>query len=125
MNPYVTEIIDAHIAIENWLARGEGNAEALFSRFDRDFTMVTPNGASLDYAAVCGFFQAQRGARSGLKITVEKIELLAEWQEGAALRYSEKQRLPEQGETLRFSTVILKRQGEKITWRHLHETAQA
>jgi len=125
MNPYISEIIDAHIAIENCLGQGEGDQDALLSRFSSDFTMVAPSGVSFDYATLCNFFQTQRGARAGLKIVVENIELVAEWSEGAALRYTEKQTLPGQATTSRWSTVILQRQGEKIIWRHLHETAQA
>lgn len=125
MNPYISEIIDAHIAIENCLGQGEGDLNALLSRFSRDFSMVAPNGVSFDHATLCAFFQTQRGARAGLKIVVENIELLAEWPAGAALRYTEKQTLPGQATTSRWSTVILQRQGEKILWRHLHETAQA
>lgn len=54
------------------------------------------------------FFQAQRGCRPGLVIVVEHIDLVAEWPEGAALRYRERQQLPGQAETVRWSTVILK-----------------
>ncbi|MCS2152477.1 DUF4440 domain-containing protein [Scandinavium goeteborgense] len=125
MNPWINEIIDAHTAIEDCLGRDEGDIEALISRFSHDFTMVTPGGASLDYAALCQLFQTQGGKRAGLKIVVENIELLAEWTAGAALRYTEKQTLPGQATTTRWSTVIFQRQGEKIIWRHLHETAQA
>jgi hypothetical protein len=125
MNLWINEIIDAHIAIEEWLGRGEGDIEALLSRFSHDFTMVTPGGASLDYAALCQLFEAQGGKRVGLEITVTHFALLAEWPEGAALRYTEKQTLPGQATTTRWSTVIFQRQGEKIIWRHLHETAQA
>lgn len=124
MNRWMTEIIDAHIAIENWLGRGEGDIDALLSRFSHDFTMVTPGGISLDHAALCQLFRTQGGARAGLKITVENIALLAEWPGGAALRYAEKQTLPEIPVSWRWSTVIFQQTGEKIFWRHLHETAQ-
>lgn len=125
MNAYTTEIIEAHIAIESWLSEGKGDPEALLSRFDSTFTMVTPGGACLDNAALNHFFLAHRGARPGLKIEVENIETVAQWSDGAALRYQEKHTLPEQAETRRWSTVVFKRLGEKILWRHLHETAQA
>ncbi|MDX6021286.1 DUF4440 domain-containing protein [Scandinavium sp. V105_16] len=124
MTRWTIEIIDAHIAIENWLGRGEGNIDALLARFSPDFTMVTPGGSSLDHAALCQFFRAQGGSRSGLQITVDNIALLAEWPGGAALRYSEKQILPQQPASLRWSTVIFQQAEGKILWRHLHETAQ-
>jgi hypothetical protein len=125
MNRWTTEIIDAHIAIENWLGRGEGNIDALLARFSPDFTMVTPGGVSLDHAALCQFFRAQGGMRGGLKITVDNIALLAEWPGGAALRYCERQNLPQQPASLRWSTVIFQLAGDNIQWRHLHETTQA
>ncbi|EKB3460679.1 DUF4440 domain-containing protein [Salmonella enterica] len=108
MNPYKEEIIHAHAAIENWLSKGMGSLEALIARFAADFTMITPGGVCLDYPA--------------LVIVVEHIDLVAEWLEGAALRYRERQQLPGQAETVRWSTVILKRERGRIVWRHLHET---
>lgn len=87
MNPYKEEIIHAHAAIENWLSKGMGSLEALIARFAADFTMITPGGVCLDYPALGAFFQAQRGCRPGLVIVVEHIDLVAEWLEGAALRY--------------------------------------
>ncbi|EBB8131281.1 DUF4440 domain-containing protein [Salmonella enterica] len=122
MNPYKEEIIHAHAAIENWLSKGMGNLEALIARFAADFTMITPGGVCLDYPALGAFFQAQRACRPGLVIMVEHIDLVAEWPEGAALRYRERQQLPGLTETVRWSTVILKRERGRIVWRHLHET---
>lgn len=108
MNPYKDEIIHAHAAIESWLSKGMGSMDALIARFAADFTMITPGGVCLDYPALGAFFQAQRGGRPGLVIVVEHIDLVAEWPEGAALRYRERQQLPGQAETVRWSTVILK-----------------
>ncbi|EJZ4343203.1 DUF4440 domain-containing protein [Salmonella enterica subsp. enterica serovar Infantis] len=122
MNPYKDEIIHAHAAIESWLSKGMGSMVALIARFAADFTMITPGGVCLDYPALGAFFQAQRGGRPGLVIVVEHIDLVAEWPEGAALRYRERQQLPGQAETVRWSTVILKRERGRIVWRHLHET---
>lgn len=122
MNPYKDEIIHAHAAIESWLSKGMGSMDALIARFAADFTMITPGGVCLDYPALGAFFQAQRGGRPGLVIVVEHIDLVAEWPECAALRYRERQQLPGQAETVRWSTVILKRERGRIVWRHLHET---
>lgn len=122
MNPYKDEIIHAHAAIESWLSKGMGSMDALIARFAADFTMITPGGVCLDYPALGAFFQAQRGGRPGLVIVVEHIDLVAECPEGAALRYRERQQLPGQAETVRWSTVILKRERGRIVWRHLHET---
>ncbi len=40
MNPYLQEVVDAHVLIERWLSHGEGSAEALMSRFAAEFTMI-------------------------------------------------------------------------------------
>ncbi|MCT7057183.1 DUF4440 domain-containing protein, partial [Salmonella enterica] len=103
-------------------SKGMGSLEALIARFAADFTMITPGGICLDYPALGAFFQAQRACRPGLVIVVEHIDLVAEWPEGAALRYRERQKLPGQAETVRWSTVILKSERRRIVWRHLHET---
>ncbi|MDV5353537.1 DUF4440 domain-containing protein [Enterobacter asburiae] len=125
MKRYTTEIIDAHIAIEAWLGRGEGDCAALMARFSDRFSMITPGGATLDKPALVNFFQAQCAARAGLSICVDDIELLAEWESGAALRYRETQQLPDQAAHQRWSTVVLDKDNGKLLWRHLHETALA
>lgn len=124
MNLFKDEIIDAHVAIENWLGKGEGDHEALMAHFCETFTMVTLTGACLDYPALRAFFLAQRGGRPGLSITVDQVEVLETWPEGAALRYREVQSQPCAPTTLRWSTVLLRKQGDSVLWRHLHETAQ-
>lgn len=125
MKAYTTEIIDAHIAIEAWLGRGEGDDAALMARFSDRFSMITPGGATLDKPALVDFFQAQRAARTGLSIRVDDVELLAEWENGAVLRYRETQQLPDQAAHQRWSTVVFEKDGGKRVWRHLHETALA
>ncbi len=93
MNPYKEEIIHAHAAIENWLSKG--SPEALIARFAVDFTMITPE-VFVWIIRRWALFPAQRACRPGLVIMVEHIDLVAEWPEGAALRYRERQQLPGQ-----------------------------
>lgn len=64
MNIYTTEIIDAHIAIEAWLGRGEGDGAALMARFSDAFTMITPGGATLDKPALVNFFSRHSARRA-------------------------------------------------------------
>ncbi|MDK9585036.1 DUF4440 domain-containing protein [Lelliottia wanjuensis] len=124
MNTFENKIIETHVAIENWLGKGAGDHEALMAHFSETFSMVTLTGACLDYPALKGFFLAQRGGRPGLSITVDSVEVLETWPEGAALRYREIQSQPSAATTVRWSTVLLIKQGESVLWRHLHETAQ-
>lgn len=125
MNPYFTEVIDAHIAIERWLGKGAGEEQALLARFTPDFSMIALSGAPLDFAALCAFFRAHRAAKPGLEIEIEEMKLVAEWPTGAVVSYREKQSLPGQRATLRYSTVVFERQPNVLGWRHLHETAAA
>lgn len=125
MNPYFTEVIDAHIAIERWLGKGAGEEQALLARFTPDFSMIALSGAPLDFAALCAFFRTHRAAKPGLEIEIEEMKLVAEWPTGAVVSYREKQSLPGQSATLRYSTVVFERQPNVLGWRHLHETAAA
>ncbi|HAT3850159.1 DUF4440 domain-containing protein [Serratia marcescens] len=125
MNPYFTEVIDAHIAIERWLGKGAGEEQALLARFTPDFSMIALSGAPLDFAALCAFFRAHRAAKPGLEIEIEEMKLVAEWPTGAVVSYREKQSLPGQSATLRYSMVVFERQPNALGWRHLHETAAA
>lgn len=124
MNHYEAEIIEAHIAIENWLGRGEGDINALLSRFRPDFMMIAPTGVHLDYPTLARFFDSQRGSRPGLKIVVDELTLLQTWDNGALVHYRETQTRPEQPVNVRWSTAALTQEGDSITWRLLHETAQ-
>ncbi|HFI2178844.1 TPA: DUF4440 domain-containing protein, partial [Enterobacter roggenkampii] len=49
MTPFEHDIIDLHIALEAWLGKGEGEADALLARFQRDFLMIPPGGVQVDY----------------------------------------------------------------------------
>lgn len=122
MNRYITEVIDAHIAIESWLGKGEGNPQTLLSRFAADFSMIALNGSQLDRSALDVFFMAQKQARPGLRIVIESMDLIAEWPEGAVVKYCERQLLPGQNQTIRWSTAVFRLQEGRVHWRLLQET---
>jgi len=127
MNRYFQEVVDAHALISYWL--GDETAaievcEALLARFSPAYSMVTPGGAMLDFTALNAFFRAQRGAKRGLRIDIENMQLVAESTGGATVTYQERQQLPGQNATLRFSTVVFVSEPDgTVRWRHLHETA--
>lgn len=125
MNPYFTEVLQAHVAIEAWLGKGDGDINALLARFSPDYSMITLTGAALNHVQLSEFFLAQRGARPGLEIIVDEMRLLAEWPEGAVVRYRERQRLPGLTQTTRWSTALFTLQAGLPLWRHLHETLQS
>lgn len=129
MNRFVKEVFDAHELIRQWLGDADSSqaiCDELLARFSADYSMVTLTGHRLDYAELRAFFTAQHGAKTGLEIQVEQPELIAESEFSAVVTYQERQQLPGQTATLRYSTVVFSVDGQgKILWRHLHETAAA
>ncbi|GAA5644587.1 hypothetical protein VPR01S_01_02080 [Vibrio proteolyticus NBRC 13287] len=128
MNRYFQEILDAHDLICCWLSDVRSPTqvcEELLTRFSPAYSMVTPDGAQLNYTSLTSFFQAQCGAKPGLKIKIDNMRLITESEVGACVTYQERQQLPGQRSTLRFSTVVFELgKGDQVIWRHLHETAQ-
>lgn len=129
MNRYFQEVLDAHQLIRDWL--GDASAaqdvcDALLARFSPDYSMVTLSGHPLDKAGLGVFFRTQRGAKIGLEIVIEDLQLVAESPTGAVVGYQERQQLPGQNATLRYSTAVFELGKEGLVmWRHLHETAAA
>lgn len=124
MTQFEAEIIDAHVAIENWLGEGKGDFNALLARFRQDFMMVAPSGAHFDYPGLARFFESLGGTRPGLKIVIDELTTLQSWDKGAVLHYRETQTRPDQPVNVRWSTAVLNQEGDAITWRLLHETTQ-
>ena len=129
MNRYIQEVLDAHELIQRWFsdaAAPQSICDELLARFSPAYSMVTLTGHQLDYSKLRGFFAAQRGAKADLQIDVGQPVLIAEGAQHGVVTYEERQQLPGQAATLRYSTVVFEvdTQGN-ILWRHLHETAAA
>lgn len=124
MNTYVNEVLAAHVAIENWLSKGEGELPLLLERFSARYSMIALSGARLDREALRHFFLQQRASRPGLKIVVDKVSVLHEGKDGAVLLYQETQTQPDKERTIRWSTALFNVQEGKPVWLHLHETLQ-
>ena len=107
MTRYEAEIIDAHIAIEDWLGKGKGEIDALLARFRPDFMMIAPTGVRFDFSALSHFFEGQRGNRSGLKIVIDELTILQTWDKGAVLHYRETQTRPDNHVNVRWKTAVL------------------
>lgn len=125
MNLYFAEVIAAHVAIENWLGQGSGDGQALLNRFSPEFVMIPPTGRRMDAASVRDFFLAQRGGRPELAITLDELTLVAEWPDGAVVRYREKQSWSGSEATVRWSTAVFRLAAGTPQWLSLHETWQA
>ncbi|MDR6714905.1 hypothetical protein J2W83_004542 [Pseudomonas hunanensis] len=122
MNPYLQEVIDLHVMIEALFAKGDAQVEAMLERFHPDFSMITPTGVQVSLQEVATLFTQRSGSQPGLIVEVTEMETLAQWQEGAVIRYRETHYLPAQDAKTRISTALLSHQGERVLWRHLHET---
>ncbi|RQR58501.1 DUF4440 domain-containing protein [Burkholderia sp. Bp9126] len=131
-NPYFQEVVDAHVDIEQWLSgRVAGGRSApvlarLLVRFSPRFTMITLQGAAIDFAGVDVLFSQGHGVRPGLRIGIDALQVIAEWDGGAAIGYRETQADGAGRRTVRRSTAVFERDGVgRIVWRHLHETSVA
>ena len=122
MNTWFTEVLDAHVAIENWLSEGSGDVGALLARFPAAFSMIGLSGAVLDHPKLSQFFRASQAAKPGLTIAIDEMTLVSEWTDGAVVSYREIQSLPGSASTQRRSTVVFSLSSAGIGWRHLHET---
>ncbi|VVD66730.1 hypothetical protein PAQ31011_00384 [Pandoraea aquatica] len=119
------EVIDAHIAIEQWLGgRAEPSAlETLLARFSPAFSMIALSGARVNRAALDALFGQGHGKRPGLQIVVDEVDTIAQWPTGGVVGYRETQTDDEGCTTVRRSTAVLEREADgHIVWRHLHET---
>ena len=114
MNPYLQEVLDAHVLIERWLSHGEGSAEALMKRFAADFTMIPLSGEKMDYPTVSRFFHHAGGSRPGLD-EVKNVWRVV--QHGVCAVG-----LADSSQNVRWSTAIFQHAEGKIVWRHLQET---
>jgi len=126
MNRYFQEVLDAHELIRHWLGHPDASVSVynnLLERFSADFSMVTPSGSQLNYDTLASFFRNQRGARKGLEIEIENLQLINESPTAATVTYQERQQQPGHEASLRFSTAVFEVGNDsKILWRHLHET---
>ena len=122
MNRYLKEVVDLHVLIEALFSGAQGTVAAMLERFHGDFTMVTPGGAQLSLGDVASLFAQRAGAQPGLSIELCGLETIAQWPEGAVVRYRETHHLPGQPAKTRVSTAVFSDEGGRPLWRHLQET---
>lgn len=123
--PLAQEVIDAHIAIEQWLGgRAEPSAlEALLARFSPAFSMIGLSGTRVNRAALDTLFGQGHGKRPGLQIVVDEVDTITASPAGGVVAYRETQTDGEGHKTVRRSTAVFEREADgHIVWRHLHET---
>lgn len=122
---YFDEVIQAHIAIEKWLALelDESVLEQLLARFSPQFSMVSPLGRVLDFEALSELFMLAGGKKLGFRIELGELRGIALYDGGAVVSYREQQTDATGLHSDRRSTVVFEQQADgKVLWRHLHET---
>ncbi|QZP35386.1 DUF4440 domain-containing protein [Pseudomonas sp. DR48] len=122
---YFDEVIQAHIAIEKWLALelDESVLEQLLARFSPQFSMVSPLGRVLDFEALSELFMLAGGRKLGFRIELGELRGIALYDGGAVVSYREQQTDATGLHSDRRSTVVFEKQADgKVLWRHLHET---
>ena len=122
---YFDEVIQAHIAIEKWLALelDESVLEQLLARFSPQFSMVSPLGRVLDFDALNELFTLAGGKKLGFRIELSELRGIALYDGGATVSYREQQTDATGLHSDRRSTVVFEKQADgRVIWRHLHET---
>ncbi|TWD49274.1 DUF4440 domain-containing protein [Pseudomonas sp. SJZ131] len=122
---YFDEVLQAHVAIEQWFAVEEDAAalEKLLQRFSPQFSMISPLGRVLDFAELSALFRMAGGQKRGFRIELSELRAIALHADGATVSYREQQTDATGLHSDRRSTVVFEKQpGGRIIWRHLHET---
>ncbi|RON18133.1 DUF4440 domain-containing protein [Pseudomonas brassicacearum] len=122
---YFDEVIQAHVAIEQWLAeeRDDAELEQLLSRFSPQFSMISPLGRVLDFEALSELFQLAGGKKLGFRIELSDLRGVALYEGGAVVSYREQQTDATGLHSDRRSTVVFEKDADgRLIWRHLHET---
>ncbi|MBK5417059.1 DUF4440 domain-containing protein [Pseudomonas sp. TH31] len=122
---YFDEVIQAHVAIEQWFAVEEDDAalERLLTRFSPQFSMVSPLGQVLDLDALSALFRMAGGKKIGFRIELSELRGIALHERGATVSYREQQTDATGLHSDRRSTVVFEKpESGKVIWRHLQET---
>ncbi|MDR7282422.1 hypothetical protein J2X84_001243 [Pseudomonas corrugata] len=122
---YFDEVIQAHVAIEQWLAEEQDDSalEQLLSRFSPQFSMVSPLGRVLEFEALSELFQLAGGKKLGFRIELSELRGVALYDGGAVVSYREQQTDATGLHSDRRSTVVFEKDADGgLIWQHLHET---
>lgn len=125
MNDYFAEVSHTLADIEQWFAGTDDRnvLKRLLARFSPQFSMIAPNGDSLDVAGLQALFEKLGGARPGLRIELSEWHNIDQHAGGASVNYRELQSDASGVLNDRRATAVLERQASgALVWRHLHET---
>lgn len=125
---YAREIEELHAFFVAWF-RGElPRTPEVFTRFTNvtapEFTLISPNGVMIDYAAAVDWIENAHGSRTNFNIWIENFRLHQQHDGVAIVTYDEWGE-SEDGVTSRVSTAIFaddETTPNGVRWLHVHET---
>ncbi|MCM6772149.1 DUF4440 domain-containing protein [Nocardia sp. CDC159] len=124
--PFIDEIIDFHRVIIDLFAGTEPDpaaaVAALLTRFDPDFTMITPTGALLTLPDLRRLFEDGYGCRPDFAIEITDIVPVTIDARGALVSYQERQQDRSGASTRRSTAYFTLDSTGAVRWRHLQET---
>ncbi|HIE1098637.1 MULTISPECIES: DUF4440 domain-containing protein [Stenotrophomonas] len=121
------EIHHLHDKLQAWF-RADVGADALddlMTHFCADFSMVGISGRRLDCDAVQALFAGGHGARPGLQISIDSIQVVDAPSPLAVLRYREGHSIDGGAPAWRESLAVLRQEAGRWHWLALHEVATA
>jgi hypothetical protein len=125
VNPYFAELDDVNADVQAWYnsAADVGVLERLMARFSPQFSMILPNGGTLNHTTLREIFAKNGGQYPGFEIAITDMAMVAQYPCGAVVSYNEHQSDGQGKRTLRRSTAVLELDAQgKVMWRHLQET---
>lgn len=124
LNPAFNEVLEAHVAIEQWLS-GDAPAsqlDPLMARFSPHYSMITLPGQCLDYPGLHRVFQQAHGKRPGLQIRIDELKQITVGARVTVVSYREWQGDATGNQSQRRSTAVFEHDNGTLRWLHLHET---
>ncbi|SDG79119.1 hypothetical protein SAMN05216466_105193 [Paraburkholderia phenazinium] len=124
-NPYFDEIQTVNAEVQAWYtgAPQAGALDRLMAHFSAQFSMILPNGATLDWPALREIFAQHGGQRPNFEIQITDSAIIVQYPGGAVVRYNERQSDGEHSRNLRRSTAVLEMDAHgTVRWLHLQET---
>lgn len=130
-NPFECEIIELHQFFEHWFNARLPNQTQAFARFLQvmvpNFSIVAPSGRSIKLPELQAGLQAAYGQHPGVKIWVEKVEILQKLGDVTIVSYEEWQADSQSAVTAkgRISTAVflaMPNTPNGLQWLRVHET---
>ena len=124
-NPFFDEIQAVNAEVQAWYGGTTESAalDRLMAHFSPQFSMILPNGATLDRPMLREIFAQHGGQRPNFAIEITGSAFIAQYPSGAVVTYIERQSDGEQNRNLRRSTAVLEIDAHgRVQWRHLQET---